>query len=86
MTPRMDIYVLHFDISTRHGKKSYDDFKKNMLKMTGADKDYCHFQESDHLGHKEVTFRQFNNRRDELIKMFEMAKINKLIEDFQVYH
>lgn len=85
MIPRMDIYVLHFDVSTRHGKKSYDDFKRNMLKMTGADKDYCNFKESDHLGYKEVTFRQFSNRRNELIKMFEMARINKLIKDFQVY-
>lgn len=85
MIPRMDVYVLHFNVSTKHGKKSYDDFKRNMLKMTDTDKNYCDFHETDHLGYKEVTFRQFSNRRNELIKMFEMARINKLITDFQVY-
>lgn len=85
MIPRMDIYVLHFNVSTKRGKKSYDDFKRNLRKMTDADKNYCDFHEIDHLGYKEVAFRQFSNRRNELIKMFEMARVNKLITDFQVY-
>ena len=85
MIPRMDVYVLHFNVSTERGKKSYDDFKRNIRKMTDADKKYLGFTELDHLGYKEVTFRQFSNRRNELIKMFEMARINNLIVDFKVY-
>lgn len=85
MIPTVDIYVLHFDTSTQRGMKSYQDFMNDVNKGDEADKAYMNVHEEDHIGHKTVTINQFSNRREQLIKMFEWAKINHLIEDFQMY-
>lgn len=82
-----DVYVLYFDMTTKRGRKSYEDFNRNILKMSEANKEYYDFRESDdlHFGCRKIRFRQFSNRRNELIKMLELAKTNNLIIDFKVY-
>lgn len=85
MIPTMDVYILHFNVATDYGAKSFRDFKKNLLKMAPMDKQYLNYKVEDHDGHKWVYFNQFSNRRKKLIEIFEMAKINQLIEGFEVY-
>lgn len=85
MIPTIDIYVLHFNTQTARGMKSYHDFMSHVQNADEADKAYWNVTEDDHVGHKTVTIRQFSNRRAELIQRFEWAKINHLIEEFQVY-
>lgn len=85
MIPTVDTYVLHFDLTNSRGMKSYHDFMSHVQNSDEADKAYMNVTEEDHVGHKTVTINQFSNRRDKLIKMFEWAQINHLIEGFQVY-
>lgn len=85
MIPTLDTYILHFNVTKDYGNKSFKDFKSHLLKMSPIDQQYLQWQETDHTGYKEVRFNQFSNRRKKLIQIFEMAKINGLIEGFEVY-
>lgn len=85
MMPTIDVYVLHFNASTKKGAKSYHDFMGQVNKQKEEDRAYMNVHEEDHLGHATVTINQFSNRRARLISMFEKAKHDGLIEEFQVY-
>lgn len=85
MIPRLDMYELHFNTNTKRGMKSFNDFMNNVKKEPMTSQVYMNVQVTDHLGHKTVTLNQFSNRRKELKKMFQIAVLNKLIEDFKIY-